>query len=50
MKNPQEFAKPMEAARATVNTCVMSYLPFDIKYRPERTPAVPKRRFTIASA
>jgi hypothetical protein len=49
-KKNQEFMKPMEAANVRTTMSVTDPLPFDIVYRPERTPAVPSSKFTIASA
>jgi hypothetical protein len=49
-KKAQEFVKPIVAPRTTANSCIISYLPFDIKKRAETIPAVPKSKFTMAIA
>jgi hypothetical protein len=50
IKKNQEFIKPREAATTVTTRLVIELLPFDSKYKPERTPAAPKNRLTKASA
>jgi hypothetical protein len=49
-KKAQEFVKPIVAARSVIIRSTIELLPFDSKYIPPRTPAVPKNKLIMASA